>query len=106
MAKPLSYLGVDLSQDSIKIVELTSEMGKPKLVTYGYTESKSDVLKGDFISNKNITSTLLKEVSNKAKVTTNLVCAALPVASVFSSVIKLSNLLKKDLDNKRKIKAL
>lgn len=106
MAKPISYLGVDLSPDSIKIVELISEMGKPKLVTYGYTESKSDVLKGDFISNKNITSTLLKEVATRTKVTTNLVCAALPVASVFTSVIKLSNLLKKDLDNKPRIKSM
>ncbi len=106
MAKQNSYLGIDLSPDSIKIVELREEGGKPQLVTYGYTEAKSDVLRGDFISNKNLTSTLLKEVSDRSKVTTNLVSAALPIASVFSSVIKLSNLQKRDLDNRLKIKAL
>ena len=106
MAKPLSFLGVDLSPDAIKVVELKPEQGKPQLVTYGYTESKGDVLMGDFISNKNITSTMLKEVANRAKVTTNFALAALPVASVFTSVAKLSNLLKRDLDNKSKIKAL
>jgi len=106
MAKPLSFLGVDLSPDAIKLVELRPEKGKPQLVTYGYTESKSDVLMGDFITNKNITSTLLKEVVNRAKVTTNLALAALPIAAVFSSVIKLSDLVKHDLDNKPKIKSL
>lgn len=106
MAKPSSFLGVDLSPDAIKVVELKPEKGKPQLVTYGYTESKGDILIGDFISNKNITSTMLKEVINRAKVTTNIAMAALPIASVFTSVIKLSNLIKRDLDNKAKIKAL
>ncbi|MCX6740278.1 MAG: type IV pilus assembly protein PilM [Candidatus Parcubacteria bacterium] len=106
MAKPYSYLGVDLSPDSIKIVELTVEAGKPKLVTYGYTESRSDVLRGDFINNRNLTSTLLKEVADRAKVTTNFASAALPISSVFSTVIKLSNLQRRDLENKAKIKPL
>ncbi|MCX6745904.1 MAG: type IV pilus assembly protein PilM [Candidatus Parcubacteria bacterium] len=106
MAKPSSFLGVDLSPDAIKIVELKPEKGKPQLVTYGYTESRGDILIGDFISNKNITSTMLKEVVNRSKVTTNIAMAALPIASVFTSVIKLSNLIKRDLDNKAKIKAL
>ncbi|MBD3359787.1 MAG: type IV pilus assembly protein PilM [Candidatus Buchananbacteria bacterium] len=105
-SKPNSYLGVDLSPDAIKLVELKAEKGKPQLITYGYTESKGDVLKGDFISNKNITSTLLKEVSDRAKVTTNLALAALPPSLVFSSVLKLSGVIKKDLDNKSKIKDL
>lgn len=106
MAKPSSFLGVDLSPDAIKIVELRPEKGKPQLVTYGYTESKGDVLMGDFISNKNITSTMIKEVANRAKVTTNLALAALPPALIFTTVIKLSGLIKKDLDNKMKIKSL
>lgn len=106
MSKPLSYLGVDLSPDSIKLVELKAEKGKPQLVTYGYTESKANILSGDFISNKNITSTLLKEVADRAKVTTNFALAALPVAMVFSSVVRLPNLIKKELDNKQKIKAM
>jgi len=106
MAKPFSYLGVDLSPDAIKLVELKPEKGKPQLVTYGYTESKGEVLMGDFITNKNITSTMLKEVANRSKVTTKFALAALPNALIFTTVIKLSNLLKRDLDNKFKIKAL
>ena len=106
MAKQVSYLGIDLSPDSIKLVELVSENGKPKLVTYGYTESKSDVLKGDFVNNKNLTATLLKELADRAKVTTNLAAAALPISLVFSTVIKLFNLPKKDIDNKARIKSL
>ena len=105
-SKPTSYLGVDLSIDSIKLVELKPEKGKPQLVTYGYTESKSDVLQGDFISNTNITSALLKEVANKAKVTTTNALASLPISSVFTSVVKLNNLYKRDLGNKTRLKAL
>lgn len=104
MAQPASYLGVDLSPDSIKLVELTTEKGKPKLVTYGYTEAKSDVLKGDFIANKNLTSILLKEVADRAKVTTNSCLAAIPTSQVFSSVIKLSGVLKRDLDNDSRLR--
>lgn len=106
MAKDISYLGVDLSPDSMKMVELIAENGKPKLVTYGYTEAKSDVMKGDFINNKNLTSTLIKELADRSAVTTNLAAAALPVASVFTSVIKLTGLQKKELDNKSRIKSL
>lgn len=106
MAKANSYLGIDLSPDSIKLVELREEGGKPRLVTYGYTEAKSEVLRGDFISNKNLTSALIKEVADKSRVATNLVAAALPIASVFSVVIKLPNLLKRELDNRMKIKSL
>ncbi len=106
MAKPFSYLGVDLSPDSIKVVELTVEAGKPKLVTYGYTESRSDILRGDFINNKNLTATLLKEICNRSKVMNNVASAALPVSSIFSTVIKLSNLMRRDLENKAKIKPL
>ncbi len=105
-SKSNSYLGVDLSPDAIKVVELKSEKGKPQLVTYGYTEAKGDVLKGDFINNKNITSTMLKEVADKAKTTTKSVLAALPTSLVFSSVIKLQGLIKKDLENGPKVKAL
>ena len=50
------YLGVDLSKDSIKVVELVNENNQPRLVTYGYTESKGEELQGHFIENKNITS--------------------------------------------------
>lgn len=106
MAKPISYLGVDLSPDSIKVVELAAENNKPKLVTYGFTESKSEALKGDFISNKNITASVLRDILTKAKVSSNLACAALPVSAIFSTVIKLPNLLKRDLDNKAHLKTL
>jgi len=105
-SKPISYLGVDLSPDSIKVVELKVQQGKPLLATYGYTESKGDVLKGDFIANKNITSTLLKEVCDRSKVSTNLALAALPISSVFTSVIKLAKISKRDLEIRSKIKSL
>jgi len=101
-----SYLGVDLSRDSIKIVELKNDNNKPRLVTYGYTEVKTDDLGGHFIENKNATSATLKEVCQRSKTTTTTALAALPIANVFTSVISLHDLTKKDLTNDEKIKSL
>lgn len=104
--KPERFLGVDLSPDAIKVVELESHNGKPQLVTYGYTETKPDVLRGDFIENKNITSTLLKEVCQRAKTTSTIALAALPLASVFTSVVQIPSIPKKDLSDRVKLKTI
>ena len=40
-----SYLGVDIGSSSIKVVELKNEKGRPKLVTYGYMEQSSQILR-------------------------------------------------------------
>lgn len=105
-SKEAHFLGVDLSPDAIKIVELKSSKGKPQLVTYGYSETKTDVLRGDFIENKNITSTLLKEVCNKANCSAKVAVAALPISNVFSTVVKVPKLQKRDLQDRTKLKQI
>ncbi len=35
-----SYLGVDLGASSVKVVELANFKGRPRLVTYGFSERK------------------------------------------------------------------
>ncbi len=44
-----SFIGVDLGSSSVKIVELGLEKGRPKLITYGYAEETSDLLRSSKI---------------------------------------------------------
>lgn len=101
-----SYLGIDISSDSIKVVELKNAGGKPQLVTYGYVQSKADVMKGAFIENINLTSTLLKEVVEKANCRATECLAALPISNTFTSILKIQKIVKKELKNVPQIKAI
>ncbi|MFA5358967.1 MAG: type IV pilus assembly protein PilM [Patescibacteria group bacterium] len=91
-SKENSYLGVDIGAHNIKLVELEDQRGRPRLLTYGYTDQivSSDV--PDLLENVDETVLIIKELIKKAKVKSKKVVAALPVSSIFSSVISLSNI--------------
>ncbi|HBY74153.1 MAG TPA: hypothetical protein DEG44_05725 [Candidatus Kerfeldbacteria bacterium] len=93
-----SYIGVDIGGASLKIVELKNEKGRPKLMTYGYIEKPSPVLKVESAEAKQKIIETLKKVMDKAKVGTNQIVAALPSYTVFSSVITLPEMKQKELD--------
>ena len=94
-----SYLGVDLGTSSIKLIELTEEAGKPKLVTYGFIEEPTDIVKNDSEEAKRRIILLLKELIKKTGTTCDRVVAALPSFTVFSSIISLPAMSKKDLNS-------
>ncbi len=94
-----SYLGIDLGTSSIKLIELTEEAGKPKLVTYGFIEEPTDIVKNDSEEAKRRIILLLKELIKKTGTTCDRVVAALPSFTVFSSIISLPAMSKKDLNS-------
>lgn len=94
-----SYLGIDLGTSSIKLVELTEEAGKPRLVTYGFIEEPTDLVKSDSAEAKKRIVLLLKELLKKTGTSCDRVVAALPSFSVFSSIISLPAMSKKDLNS-------
>ncbi|MFA5124523.1 MAG: type IV pilus assembly protein PilM [Patescibacteria group bacterium] len=97
-SKKNNYLGVDLGSSSIKVVELANYSGRPRLVTYGFTEkSPTNISESGIISDVEETAAILKEVCKKSKVTANKAVAALPNFSVFTSILTLPSLSKKDL---------
>lgn len=96
MAKQ-SYLGIDLGATSIKVVELANDAGRAKLVTYGFTARKSYSLQENFLDDPERAVSLIKEVCKKAKTTTTKTVAALPVASVFSSIVSIPTIEEKDM---------
>ena len=97
--KNKTYLGVDIGSSSIKVVELTKNKDNvPQLVTYGYSEESTDIVKGNTPESQAKTAALLKAVCKKARVSSKSAMAALPNFFVFSSIINLpASTSKKDL---------
>lgn len=95
--KPQNAVGIDLSGSSIKAVELRNEAGRPQLVTYGFIDKAADIIKNDAAQAQQEAVQLLKEVVKKARVSTTRAVSALPSFSVFSSIISLPEMSKKDL---------
>lgn len=94
-----SYLGIDVGNSALKLVQLDNNKGKPKLVTYAYVEQNHDILKSGSDNAKEKLTESLKVVCQKAKTTTTKAVAALPSYTVFSSVITLPEMSKKELES-------
>ncbi len=92
-----SYLGVDLGATSIKIVELKDEGGRPRLLTYGYSEETSGYPEKEFTETPEKAIDLIKKICAKSRTVSKQTVAALPSASVFSSVLNIPSSVGKDL---------
>lgn len=93
-----NYLGVDFGSSSIKAVELTSAGGRPKLVTYGFTEKNpANISDSGLIENIDEAAAVLVDICKKAKISSKKAITALPNYAVFTSVLTLPDMPKKDL---------
>ncbi len=93
-----TYLGIDIGSTSIKLVELEEQKGVPVLLTYGYAErALKDVISGSSQEILTKVANLLKKVYTKAGVEGYKAVTALPNFSVFTSVITVPVMKKKDL---------
>lgn len=96
-AAPQSYLGVDIGYGGIKLVELKNEKGRARLVTYAYANAPSESLEQSLLQDIPYTADLLKKMLAKAKTTTKKTISALPVSSVFSSILSVPTTNEKEL---------
>lgn len=96
-ASPQSYLGVDIGYGGIKLVELKNEQGRARLVTYAYANVSSESLEQSLLQDIPYTADLLKKMLVKAKTTTKKTVSALPVSSVFSSILSVPTTNEKEL---------
>ena len=90
-----SCLGIDIGSSSIKIVEIKKEGGKIKLLTYGFSENLDDLDRAD---PKKIAA-IINKICREANTGSRQAVSALPTFSVFSSIINLSGVNKKDLSS-------
>lgn len=91
-----SYLGIDIGTSSVKIVELANFKGRPRLITYGFVEKKPAETK-NIVDDALGTATIIKEICAKSRTSSKKVIAALPNFSVFTSILNLPSLPKKEL---------
>lgn len=93
-----SYLGIDLDSHSIKVVELQNEKGKPKLATYGYFDHDLEKKFSDKDeAMRKEAAAIIQEICAKAKTTSKAVVSSLPAFSVFSSVLTLPAMSRREL---------
>lgn len=91
-----SYLGIDIGTSSIKVIELSNFKGRPRLVTYGFIEKKPGEVE-NLVDDATGTAAIINEICAKSKTSSKKVIAALPNFSVFTSILNLPNLPKKEL---------
>ncbi|TAK03768.1 hypothetical protein EPO34_01225 [Patescibacteria group bacterium] len=85
--KKQSFLGVDVGAGGVKVVELSNEKGRATLLTYGYSERKpGEAVVSPFEDVKGAGETLA-ELCKRAGVKTNKAMAALPLSSIFSTIV-------------------
>ncbi len=94
-----SYLGIDIGNSAIKIVEMIAQGRRAKLSTYGYTEIETDLSKPakNPEEDEKIALVIRKILKESSAMSTKVV-AALHNFSVFSSIIALPKMPKKELD--------
>lgn len=91
------YLGVDIGSSAIKVVELENDKGKPKLITYGYKEQNNEVLNANSKEAKEVIIHGLRQALAAARTTTTQAVTALPSYTVFTSIIHLPEMSKREL---------
>jgi type IV pilus assembly protein PilM len=96
-SKKTSFIGIDIGAGNIKVIELQNEKGRPKLTTYGYGEVPLEDQESGSIPEPKRVASVLKKICREARTSSKNTVAALPVASVFSSIINLPKVAKKEL---------
>lgn len=91
-----SYLGLDIGMSGVKLVELLNEKGRARLVTYAYSELPTTYERA-FTDDIDKTAAFLKKMLAQAKTTTKTTVSALPISSVFSSIISVPAANEKEL---------
>lgn len=91
-----SFLGIDIGSTSIKVVELQKENGQPKLVSYGFSENVNTET-AKWRKNNKLVAAIIRKICKKSSIKGRNTVSALPTFSVFSSVLNLSNVNKKEI---------
>ncbi len=89
--------GIDLGTSSIKVVQLENRGGRPTLVTYGLIEQSGDIVKVSLSEVQRGIVKAVKKLSKRAHITATRAVASLPNFTVFSSVINLPAMSRRDL---------
>jgi type IV pilus assembly protein PilM len=90
------FLGIDIGDSSLKMVELKKKNHRIYLSNYAFSENISEV---NFmkVDDANYLARAINKVRTEAKITATKVTASLPTFAVFSSIINIRNVDKKGI---------
>ncbi len=94
-----SFLGIDLGDSSIKIVELAKSGNDIRLLSYGFSENSGSKYKNYWQEEPRRAAYVINKVCDEAGVKSRNAISALPTYSVFSSVLNLANVPEKEIDS-------
>ena len=94
-----SYLGIDIGSFSIKLVELTKKKGKMELSTYAFSENKKIFTDSGWLKDSEYVVKIIEKLYEESGATGKMAVSTIPSFSVFSSIINLHNVNKKDMDS-------
>ncbi len=96
-SKNENHLGIDIGNSGVKIVELQKNGNKFNLLTYGFAELVN-ISNNDWQDDIKYTAKVIDKVLKKSKVLSSSAVAALPSFKIFSSVLSLPQVPKKDME--------
>lgn len=91
-----NYIGIDLGSSGIKVVEMRKEGDSIRLLNYGFSENR-DFKPHDWHKNPSQTARVIRSICSEAGIVSKNTISALPTFSVFSSILNLSSVSKKDI---------
>lgn len=91
-------IGVDFGTSSVKVVELRGGRDRVWLTTYAIAFQKNTLTQGGDPDSVGRMSVVLRAMAERAKVSRGSVSAALPILSVFSTVINLPVMPERELN--------
>jgi type IV pilus assembly protein PilM len=94
--KPKTFLGVDIGAGGIKMAEFEKYKGRPRLLTYGYSERRPEEVEIDVLNDKK-TGEILAKICANAGVKGSRAIAGLPISAIFSSIINIPPSSEKEL---------
>ena len=103
--KPKSILGIDVGASAVKLVELTRDGGRARLRTYGFTERSAPVAGSDPREAVSDMGVIIRALRDRCGATATTAIASLPTFSVFSSIITVPEMPKKELPNAIRLEA-
>jgi len=97
--KPQSFLGVDIGAGGIKVVEVRDDRHRARLLTYGFADFEAEHERPATSLGNNLDgiADVLREVCSRAGTESQFAVTSLPVSAVFSSVLSLPRMAKKEL---------
>src|SRR3989338_8939162 len=88
-SKPQSFLGVDLGTWGVKLVELSNEKGRTKLLTYAYTEKRTLDSTQSMLDDPKKAAELLGKMIKQCGASATRVVSGLPQNVVFDAIISI-----------------